>query len=168
MKPGEAKTLIDNCLKRGWIWRDNKIYTPTEAAALKIDSAKPKRAKKAIRTADTNDELNIRNKARHTDQFTRLIEIELGVEVWPEYSFTTERRYRLDYAIAEYKIGIECDGGTWARGNSGHSSGKGIQRDMAKASLLAANGWLLIRRTPQDLITNETIDLIKQAINQKI
>lgn len=168
MKPGEAKQLINDLKARGWRQVENRLVTPTEAKQLNLQPEKKPRCKRKIRTYDTNDYLNIQNKAKYCDQFTRLLEIELGLTVWPEYRFSAEKGYKLDYAIPEYKLGIECDGGIHKKGKSGHSSGTGIQRDINKSSLLAANGWLLIRRTPQQLITAETIDLIKRAISSKL
>jgi len=164
MTSNEGRALINKLIDKGHVMSGNRLYTPTEAKLLNLSPEKKPRAKRQTRTYDTNDHLNIANKAKHCDQFTRLLEIEIGVAVWPEYRFSAEKGYKLDYAIPEYRIGVECDGGIHKKGKSGHSSGTGIQRDINKASCLAANGWLLIRRTPQQLITSETIELIKRAI----
>lgn len=119
------------------------------------------------KTGCTDDTRNIRNKSNQADSFIRLIRQELEAEVWPEFFFLTDREYRFDYAIPDYKIAIEQEGGVWAKGNSGHSSGKGIMRDMDKSSLANVNGWILIRRTPDQLLTNETLDLIRKAIETR-
>lgn len=166
MKPGEGKAIINGCKARGWIQKGNRVYTPTQALSFNLAPEK-KRKEKTARTYDTNDHLNIANKAKHCDQFTRLLEIELKLDCWPEYRFAKEKGYKLDYALPDYKVGVECDGGIHARGKSGHSSPTGIQRDIDKASCLASNGWLLIRRIPSQLLTAETIELIKKAIGNK-
>lgn len=171
MRQNFGTLLYKNLKEKGWQEGTNTLHSPqsTEAQRLrdKVIKSKGKRkvSLKAIKTADTSDARNIRNKEKQVDVFTRLIKQELNLELWPEYFFTTERQFRLDYAIPEYKIGIEVDGGIWAKGKSGHSSGTGITRDMEKANLLNVNGWTLIRRTPDQLLTNETIELIKKAIN---
>jgi hypothetical protein len=102
--------------------------------------------------------------------FVMLLEKELGVEVWPEFHFSTERLYRFDYAIPVLKdeivikVAIEQEGGIWSKGNSGHSSGTGIQRDMDKNNLAISQGWVIIRRTPDQMLTSETIGLIRKGI----
>ncbi|MGJ1444279.1 hypothetical protein ACR788_23640, partial [Sphingobacterium siyangense] len=96
---------------------------------------------------------------------------ELGLEVWPEFFFSTERLYRIDYAIPVaidgkiLKIAIEQEGGIWMKGNSGHSSGTGIKRDMDKNNLLQSLGWRLIRRQPSEMISIDTLELIVKVIS---
>ncbi|MNL23693.1 hypothetical protein D3C87_1450930 [compost metagenome] len=50
------------------------------------------------------------------------------------------------------------------KGNSGHSSGTGIARDMEKNNLLVEKGWRLIRRQPNEMLTISTLDIIKKAL----
>ena len=172
MKPSEGKALIKDCINRGWVPDVDRVYTPAEAKALNIQPAKKKRLPKAKRTGWIDDELNLRNKAKQSDQFMMLVKLETGLDIWPEFYFTLEKGYRLDYAIPVdaagrvLKIGIEVQGGVWAKGNSGHSSGTGILRDMDKATKANLEGWTMIQVTPSD-IKNEpgkVIDLIKKAI----
>src|SRR5690606_19001925 len=123
-----------------------------------------------IKTGWIDDTRNIRNKEKYQDPFILLIKQQLGIEIWPEFFFSTERLYRIDYAIPVLadgtiiKLAIEQEGGIWAKGNSGHSSGTGIQRDMDKNNLLQTSGWKLIRRTPSELLTIETLELINKMI----
>lgn len=166
MKPQIAKELIKSIKERGWIEKDGVFYTPTQAAEMGITPVKAKkmRGKNLIKTGDIHDERNIRNKANQKDFFMKLMEIELQIDIWPEFYFTTKREFRFDYAIPEHKIGIEQNGGIWSKGNSGHSSGTGIQRDMDKSSLAASLGWRVISRSPEQMMTSETIELIKSAL----
>lgn len=53
------------------------------------------------------------------------------------------------------------------KGNSGHSSGIGIARDMEKNNLLVSKGWKLIRRQPNEMLTVETLDVITSIIKYK-
>lgn len=48
-------------------------------------------------------------------------------------------RYRIDVALTEYRIAIECDGEYW------HSSPEALKRDARKNHVLEANGWKVCR-----------------------
>ena len=169
------KAVYKDCLDRGYVLIGDNLYPPGHAAVL--DLVKPKKKKRVTthKTGWIDDDRNIKNKAAAADMFMRLVKIELGLDVWPEFFFSAERLYRFDYAIpvlnstnsTMLKIAIEQEGGIHMKGNSGHSSGTGIQRDMDKNNLAISQGWVIIRRTPADLCTSETINLIKAIINQK-
>ncbi|TZF84529.1 hypothetical protein FW774_05945 [Pedobacter sp. BS3] len=98
------------------------------------------------------------------DLFVRLVEQELGIILVPEYEFHPERHWRFDYADPDRKIAIEQEGGIWRKGGGAHSRPKNILRDMDKYTQAALLGWKVIRRTPNQLATTETLQLIKQAI----
>lgn len=98
------------------------------------------------------------------DFFTALVKSDLKVEIVKEYKFLENRRFRFDYAIPEYKIAVEVEGGIWMKGGGAHSRPQNILRDMEKYTLANIEGWVVIRRTPSDLIKNDTIHLIKKAI----
>lgn len=170
------KSVYKDCLDRGYIIHGDQLLPPNHPAALRISEVSPKKKKKVItlKTGWIDDSRNIKNKAAAVDLFMRLVKIELDLEVWPEFYFSIERAYRFDYSIPVahdskvLKIAIEQEGGIWAKGNSGHSSGTGIQRDMDKNNLALSQGWVIIRRTPDQLFTMETINLIKSVIKQRI
>lgn len=169
------KAVYKDCLDRGYVLVGDHLLPPAVAAARGLDKpVKKPRAKYQNKTGWIDDDRNIKNKAGVADIFMRLVKIELGLDVWPEFYFSTERLYRFDYAIpitrdsGELKIAIEQEGGIWAKGNSGHSSGTGIQRDMDKNNLALSQGWVIIRRTPDQMCTSETIELIKSVIKQRI
>lgn len=79
---------------------------------------------------------------------------------WP-FAATEGRRFRMDYAWPDVKVAIECEGGVWSRGS--HGRGTGIMRDMEKGNLAAVMGWTVIRRTPKQLASVETVDLLHRA-----
>lgn len=79
-----------------------------------------------------------------------------------EYKFHPTRRWRLDLAWPEHKVYIEVQGGIWIRGR--HSRGAGQMNDMAKQNTAAALGWHPILRTPSNLRSDETAELLRQAI----
>lgn len=174
MKTAPAKAKLQDYLKRGYVEHENVLYPPNQVAALNIQPMKAKRQSNAKRTGWIDDELNIRNKAKQNDMFMLLVKIELDLDVWPEFHFTLEKQYRFDYAIPvstnllSLKIAVEVEGGIWAKGNSGHSSGTGITRDMQKSTLANVNGWTLIRCTPTDIKDEpgKIIDLIKKSVTQ--
>jgi hypothetical protein len=125
MKPAQAKAILQDCLKRGWVRNGDKVYTPSQAAALAPVVVRKVRTVHN-KTGWVDDTRNIANKEKNADAFVMLVKQELKLDVWPEFYFTTERLYRFDYAIpitpnsGYLKIAIEVEGGIWAKGNSGH------------------------------------------------
>jgi very-short-patch-repair endonuclease len=99
------------------------------------------------------------------DLFQKLCRQELGVDVDAEYRFAPPRRWRFDYAIVEQRVAVEVEGGVWTRGR--HTRGSGFVKDMEKYNAAAALGWLLIRTTPDNLISPSTLDLIRRAIETR-
>jgi very-short-patch-repair endonuclease len=79
-----------------------------------------------------------------------------------EYVFAPPRRFRLDYAWVEQKVGLEVDGGIWTGG--AHGRGTGILRDQTKTNLAAGLGWRILRCTPSKLMADETLDHIARAL----
>ena len=167
MKAAIAKSIVKDIKSRGYVEHNGVFYPPAQAAALNLN--KPVKKKRVItsKTGDEFDERNIKNRAAQKDMFIMLIEKELSIEIWPEFYFSKERLFRFDYSIPAFKIAIEQNGGIWCKGNSGHSSGKGIQRDMDKGALAASLGWTVISRSPEQMLTLETINLIRSTIEHK-
>ena len=96
------------------------------------------------------------------DAFTRLCASELHVECVREYRFHEKRRWRFDYAIPAHKIAIEIDGGVWVLGR--HNRPQGYIADLEKFNEAAANGWLVLKFTPQQQYSIKTIALLQRAI----
>lgn len=169
-------SFVKKLKQDGWI-EVNGLILPQKKAQDQLLSQKhintPKENKSRLNQTKTgwiDDDRNIRNREKQKDMFIQLVKQELNLDVWAEFFFSTERQFRLDYAIPvdqngnPVKIGLEQEGGIWMKGNSGHSSGKGIKRDMDKNNLLQSSGWSLIRRQPSEMLTTETLDLIKKII----
>lgn len=87
---------------------------------------------------------------------------ELGEDVVPEHRFAPPRRWRFDFAIVRHRIALEVEGGAWTAGR--HFRGPGILKDMEKYNTAACLGWRLIRVVPGDLMTRNTIDMLRQCI----
>lgn len=160
---GWGTALIKDLKFRGYVEINGVLFPPSSKEAKSIIN-KPKKRTKTLKTGDTDDTRNIKNKLIYSDPFIQFIKQELSIELWPEFYFCTERQFRIDYAIPQYKIAIEQEGGIYMKGNSGHSSGTGIARDMEKNNLLVSKGWKLLRRQPNEMLTVETVSLISKLI----
>ena len=156
---GWGTALIKDIKSRGYVEVNGVLYPPNSSKALSMP-VKPKKRSKTLKTGDIHDTRNIKNKEKYNDPFIQLVKQELGIELWPEFYFCTERQFRIDYAIPAHKIAIEQEGGIYMKGNSGHSSGTGIARDMEKNNLLVSKGWRLIRRQPYEMLTVDTINIL--------
>lgn len=160
---GWGTALIKDLKFRGYVEINGVLFPPSSKEAKSIINI-PKKRTKMSKTGDIDDTRNIKNKLKYSDPFIQFVKQELGIELWPEFYFCTERQFRIDYAIPQYKIAIEQEGGIFMKGNSGHSSGSGIARDMEKNNLLVSKGWKLLRRQPNEMLTIETVSLISKLI----
>jgi hypothetical protein len=79
-----------------------------------------------------------------------------------EFVFASPRKWRFDFAWPSWDVAVEVEGAVWTRGR--HTRGKGFIADMEKYNEAAVRGWKVIRVTPQQLCTLETIALIKRAL----
>lgn len=98
---------------------------------------------------------------------TLWINLYPDIDLIEEYRFNPTRRFRADYAHPASKVLIEIQGGTWMRGKSKHSSGVGINRDIEKAFLAAADGFLLFPLTPK-MVDEQHLAQIAKAINSRL
>lgn len=100
------------------------------------------------------------------DMFTFLLHQRIGVECVREYRFHPTRQWRFDYAIPDLRIAIEIDGGIWINGR--HNRASGYLGDMEKFNAAATLGWVVLKFTPQEQYTAKALDLITQAIANKV
>ena len=105
------------------------------------------------------------NREREYEMFRRKLAAFTGCEIKPEHSFFPGRKWRLDFAIVDLKIGIEIEGGVWANGR--HTRGKGFIEDMEKYNAAATLGWVILRFTPHDLNKITTFEMIKKVVELK-
>lgn len=80
----------------------------------------------------------------------------------PEHRFHHTRKWRIDYAWPDEKVALEVEGGVWTRGR--HTRGSGYVKDMEKYNEVALHGFVLVRVVPDDLLTEDTLDLVERAI----
>lgn len=98
-----------------------------------------------------------------TDIFTSICKSDLKIEVVKEYKFHPTRKWRYDYAVPEYKIALEVEGGVWTKGR--HTRPQGFLGDIEKYNAGTLLGWRIFRVTPDELYSNKTLNLLKQAIS---
>ena len=81
----------------------------------------------------------------------------------PEHRFHPPRRWRLDFAYVEEKIGIECEGGTWVSGR--HVRPQGFQKDCEKYNQAALDGWCVLRFTAEMVKSGVALSKIEEALD---
>lgn len=77
---------------------------------------------------------------------------ERSLTLEKEYRFDPERKWRFDYFIPAYKVGIEFEGGIFLS-NSGHKTAKHYTKDTEKYNRAATLGFRVIRVTAMNYKT---------------
>lgn len=67
-----------------------------------------------------------------------------------EHTFLQGRKWRLDYAWPDLKVGFEIEGGVWGQ-RGRHVRAAGYEKDCTKYSCAAVLGWQIIRATTRQL-----------------
>ena len=111
------------------------------------------------------------------DLFTSLVKSELGLDCVKELQFCPTRRWRFDYAIPDYKIALEVEGGAFKKRRyidgdgdlvttigGRHNSAKGFLADMEKYNTATVLGWRVLRTIPDALLSGDTLDMIRDVI----
>lgn len=82
----------------------------------------------------------------------------------PEHKFHPTRKWRIDWYFEENgkKIALEVEGGVWTFGR--HTRGAGFLADVEKYNNLAMAGIYLLRVTPDNLLKQSTIEMLKTAL----
>lgn len=83
-----------------------------------------------------------------------------------EYVPIEGRRFRCDFAWPEQKVALEVEGGSWVQGR--HVRGSGFEKDAEKYSLLASEGWLVIRATRSQVEDLSFIAWVRRALAQRV
>lgn len=86
-----------------------------------------------------------------------------GVKPEQEYKFHPTRKWRLDAAYPQLKMGFEIEGGIWMGGR--HVNPIGFEKDCEKYNAAAKMGWKIFRFTPrllnEDYLQELTLEEIK-------
>lgn len=72
-----------------------------------------------------------------------------GLSFNSEYKFHPKRKWRFDFAIPEYKIAIEIEGGIWLIGR--HNRPISMIKDFEKYNEAAKLGWRILKYTPEQV-----------------
>lgn len=79
-----------------------------------------------------------------------------------EYIFHDTRKWRIDIAWPELRIGVEVDGGVYVGGR--HTTGAGFEKDCDKFAEAACYGWRIIRVTPNLIKSGQAIGWIERLL----
>jgi len=79
-----------------------------------------------------------------------------------EHRFHPERKWRFDLAWSAQRVAVEVDGGAWVGGR--HTSGSGFEADCEKLSVAAANGWRVLRITPNQVRSGAGLSWVLAAL----
>ena len=72
--------------------------------------------------------------------------------------------YVWDFAFPIWLLLVEVNGGIHAK--SGHSTGKGIQRDYKKGNIAVMHGWRQLTFSADDIHSGEAIQMIRKYMSQ--
>ncbi len=102
--------------------------------------------------------------------FEQAIRFNLLPEPTREYHFHS---WRFDFAWPSVKVAVEIDGGTFLPAKdqykeSGHSRGKGYQRDCKKNNQAQLEGWCVIRADSHMVKQDAFGVFVKLIINTRI
>lgn len=91
------------------------------------------------------------------------------VNIYREFAFHPERKWRFDFAIIPHKdlqgsggIAIEIDGGSWVQGR--HNTGSGSAKDRQKFNEAARLKWTVLKFTPREVNRGLAIDYIRKVL----
>lgn len=114
----------------------------------------------------TRTRKGIRDSKRDALEFLNLCERGGVPKPQLEFRFHSERMWRFDFAwlIGTVKLALEVDGGVFIPGAGRHNSGAGFSADCEKLNSACVLGWRILRVQPRELLTFETLDLVKRAL----
>ena len=100
--------------------------------------------------------------ARQYELFRRTLESFTGCQVVAEHKFHDTRKWRIDFAIIDLKIGIEIEGGVWSGGR--HTLGNGFIEDMEKYNAATMMGYQVIRFSTEQVKSGKAIKQIEKMV----
>ena len=92
--------------------------------------------------------------------------IQAGVTGYvKQHKFHPTRRFRFDYAWVDAMLAVECEGGTWARRRTGHTTGAGYAANCLKYAEGVILGWRILRFTTDQIDDGTALRYILAALN---
>lgn len=89
----------------------------------------------------------------------------VGIEFVREHQFLETRKFRFDFALLRFRIGIEVEGGTWVSGR--HTRGAGYAKDCEKSNLAQLDGWMVLRFVPDQIKSGMALQMIQWSIVER-
>jgi len=83
-----------------------------------------------------------------------------GLTLEKEYKFVPNRRFRADFAILEWRLLLEINGGCW-NAKSRHFYGAGAIKDMEKYNLAAIHGYQILHFTPKQFCKTQGLNILE-------
>lgn len=83
-----------------------------------------------------------------------------------EYRGIPGRRFRFDLCFVDARIAVEIQGGRWIQ-NTGHNSGRGLERDYEKANLAMLSGWIYLQVSPEMVEDGRALTLVEDAFAKR-
>ena len=110
-------------------------------------------------------QVKLKKTVDYADEFyavCRILDKNLFLKLEREVKFKTDRKWRFDFAIKQFFIAIEIDGGRWVSGGGRHAA----CADYRKLNEAACIGWRVLRFTSKMVKENpcEIIDIINKLI----
>ena len=90
----------------------------------------------------------------------------IGFPFVREHRFHPTRMWRFDFANGSRKIAIEVQGGLWLK-KGGHTSGKGVTRDIEKHNEAVRMGWIILYATRETVESGEFLNLLEVIWGQR-
>jgi very-short-patch-repair endonuclease len=125
-----------------------------------------RRAGKPITPAKAAQLAKLERQRRETEDQARRFKLLCKASGLPipsrEIRFHQTRDWRFDFAFDAERVAVEVEGGIWTQGR--HTRGSGYERDMIKYNCAGLAGWLVLRVTPGELCSVETVDMVRLAL----
>lgn len=80
------------------------------------------------------------------------------------FRFYLGRKFEIDIAWPDHRVGCEINGGVWNSKTGAHGSPLKILRDLEKSNLLVMEGWKVLRFTPDQVRAGEAIAGLKRLL----
>ena len=155
-------------MTRGLRWSDDQLarhkerisrdrQTAKDMPAVDIDAAHRKIPKK-----EANKQLARAEREKWERLFRNQIQLAGFPEAKEQHRFHPERKWMLDFAWPEVKLGCEIEGGIWRKGGGAHSHPLNIERDIEKHNALVMCGWTFFRFTPQIIQSGAGLRMIEE------
>ncbi len=110
---------------------------------------------------DFSPPVKLKSKPNHEEKFLMLWKHLGGPALIRQFKFHTERKWLADFFHLASRTLIEIDGGIWIKG--GHSTGRGIMRDMEKSNEAQFSGYRFIRVSPENITIPFLVRLIRDV-----